>query len=67
LKMKMWLKSLGKGWVKRILDILSGVIITSGLVDLVLWFQIEALIPSWTMFATAVASVALMQVVREML
>jgi len=63
----MSLKSLGKGWVKRILDILSGVIITSGLVDLVLWFQIEALIPSWTMFAAAVASVALMQVVREML
>jgi len=50
---------------RRWLDVCTGILLTSGLMDLWLWFREGAMIPSWTMTVCAGGIAALIQVVRK--
>jgi len=51
--------------IRRILDVSSVIAIGSGLADLILWFKVGAMIPSWTMTIMAICSTVLIQVIRH--
>ena len=51
--------------VRLVLNLSSAVMAVFGAADLILWFTVGAMIPSWTMTAMAAGYVIVVQVVRE--
>jgi len=51
--------------VKRVLDVASAVLVFSGIMDLIEWFWLSALIPSWTISVMAFGSTVLIQVLKR--
>jgi hypothetical protein len=51
--------------VRLVLNLSSAVMAVFGAADLILWFTVGAMIPSWTMTAMAAGSTTLIQIIKE--
>jgi len=51
--------------IRLVLNLSSATMMVFGIADLILWYQVGAMIPSWTMTAMAAGTTILIQILKE--